>query len=81
MKKILTTLGPMDNDQLGMILPHEHIFVDLRTCKDPGYAKADTQEVVSVMTKEINKAQVWGVTAIVECSTVSVGRRADIDKC
>jgi len=80
LKKILTTLGPMDNDQLGMILPHEHIFVDLRTWKDPGYAKADTQEVVSVMAKEINKAQVWGVTAIVECSTVGVGRRADIDK-
>ena len=81
MKKILTTLGPMDNDQLGMILPHEHIFADLRTWKDPGYAKADTQEVVSVMTKEINKAQVWGVTAIVECSTVGIGRRADIDNC
>lgn len=80
MKKIVTTLGPMDNGQLGMILPHEHIFVDLRTWKDPGYAKADTQEVVSVMAKEINKAQVWGVTAIVECSTVGVGRRADIDK-
>ena len=80
MKKILTTLGPMDNDQLGMILPHEHIFADLRTWKDPGYAEADTQEVVSVMAKEINKAQVWGVTAIVECSTVGVGRRADIDK-
>jgi phosphotriesterase-related protein len=32
------------------------------------------------MAPEIAKAQAVGVTAIVECSTVGVGRRADLDK-
>jgi phosphotriesterase-related protein len=32
------------------------------------------------MAPEITKAQAAGVTAIVECSTVGVGRRADIDR-
>ena len=31
MPNLITTLGPKRADELGMILPHEHVFVDLRT--------------------------------------------------
>ena len=31
MKGIYTTLGFKSASELGMILPHEHVFVDLRT--------------------------------------------------
>ena len=75
----MTTLGPMGAGDLGMILPHEHVFVDLRTWDQPGYAEADPAAVVAVMAPEIVRAQDAGVSAIVECSTVGVGRRADID--
>lgn len=61
-----------------MILPHEHIFVDLRTWDQPGYGEADPSDVVWVMTPHIEAAQAAGVTAIVEPSTGGVGRRADI---
>jgi phosphotriesterase-related protein len=61
-----------------MILPHEHIFVDLRTWDQPGYAEADPADVIELMAPEIIKAQAAGTTAIVECSPVGVGRRADI---
>jgi hypothetical protein len=30
LKQLFTTLGPKTEDELGMILPHEHVFVDLR---------------------------------------------------
>ena len=80
MTEIVTTLGPMRSAELGMILPHEHIFVDLRTWDTPGYAQAETEEVIQLMAPEINKAQKAGVSAIVECSTIGVGRRADIDR-
>jgi phosphotriesterase-related protein len=63
-----------------MILPHEHVFVDLRTWDQPGYAEAETADVIRLMAPEIRKAEDAGVTAIVECSTVGVGRRADIDR-
>lgn len=80
MTKVLwTTLGPMTADELGMILPHEHVFVDLRTPDQPGYAQADPDDVVRLMAPEIEKAQALGVTALVECTTGGVGRRADID--
>jgi phosphotriesterase-related protein len=80
MTNIRTTLGPRDSTELGFILPHEHIFVDLRTWDTPGYAQADVENVIQLMAPELTKAQAAGVTAIVECSTVGVGRRADIDR-
>lgn len=79
MARIMTTLGPKGADELGMLLPHEHVFVDLRTWDQPGYAEADPAAVIALMGPEIARAQAADVTAIVECSTVGVGRRADID--
>jgi phosphotriesterase-related protein len=76
---VKTTLGPIGADELGMILPHEHVFVDLRAWDQPGYGEADPADVVALMAPEIVRAHASGVTAIVECSTVGVGRRADID--
>ena len=78
-KLLHTTLGPKRGDELGMILPHEHIFVDLRTPDQPGYAQADVADVVRLMVPEVEAAKARGVTAIVECSTGGVGRRADLD--
>ncbi len=80
MGRIATTLGLKSSTELGMILPHEHIFVDLRTWDTPGYAQAEVEEVIQLMAPEFIRAQAAGVTAIAECSTVGVGRRADIDR-
>jgi len=80
MAHLVTTLGPRSPDEAGMILPHEHVFVDLRTWDQPGYAQAETAAVVALMAPEIERARAAGVGAIVECSTVGVGRRADILK-
>ncbi len=79
MKQLVTTLGPFGKDQLGLILPHEHVFVDLRTPDQPGYAEANTADVVALMAPEIEAIKAQGVTALVECSTGGVGRRADLD--
>ena len=80
MPHLITTLGPKTADQLGLILPHEHIFVDLRTWDQPGYAQAEAADVVRLMAPQIEKARAAGVTAIVECSTGGVGVRADLDR-
>jgi phosphotriesterase-related protein len=79
-RRLITTLGPTSADEVGLVLPHEHVFVDLRTWDQPGYAQADPAAVVRLMSPEIERARTAGVTAIVECSTVGVGRRADIDR-
>lgn len=74
-----TTLGTKRADELGLILPHEHLFVDLRLPDTPGFAEAGAEEVVARMAPEVEKARAVGVTALVECSPVGVGRRADMD--
>ena len=80
MKNLVTTLGRKRGDELGMILPHEHIFVDLRTPDKPGYGLGDAADVIALMGPEVARIQALGVTALVECSAVGVGRRADILK-
>jgi phosphotriesterase-related protein len=80
MPSLITTLGPKRADELGLILPHEHVFVDLRTCDQPGYAQAEARDVIALMGPELTAARVVGVTALVECTPVGVGRRADILK-
>jgi phosphotriesterase-related protein len=77
--QLITTLGPKNSEELGPILPHEHVFVDLRTSDQPGYAVAEAADVVALMAPEIERVKALGFTALVECSTVGVGRRADID--
>ena len=77
---IVTTLGPRSQQELGLILPHEHIFVDLRTWDQPGYAEADAENVIRLIRPELDKARQAGVTAIVECTPVGVGRRVDLLK-
>lgn len=80
MPNLVTTFGPKRADELGMILPHEHVFVDLRTYDQPGYAQAEATDVIALMAPELMAARAAGVTALVECTPVGVGRRADILK-
>jgi phosphotriesterase-related protein len=78
MPNLITTLGPKRAEELGMILPHEHVFVDLRTWDQPGYAQAQPADVIALMGPQLAAARAAGVTALVECTPVGVGRRADI---
>lgn len=80
MPELITTLGKKSKDELGMILPHEHLFVDLRTYEAEGFGEAKTEDVIAKMKPELEKIKALGVTALVECSTVGVARRADMDK-
>ena len=78
MPSLITTLGPKPAEELGMILPHEHVFVDLRTPDQAGYAQAEAADVVALMAPEVERARAVGVTAIIDCAPVGVGRRADL---
>jgi phosphotriesterase-related protein len=80
MPKLITTLGPKTETELGLILPHEHIFVDFRLPDHPEHGMAEVADVVALMAPEVEKAQALGVTAMVDCTPVGVGRRPDILK-
>ncbi len=80
MPHLMTTLGPLPKDRLGLVLPHEHVFVDLRTPNAPGHAQAETGDVLSLMVPELERAGSAGISVLVECTPVGPGRRVDILK-
>lgn len=73
-----TTEGRLRLDAYGMILPHEHIFVDLRSADAPGFGEAAAADVVRLMAPELRRAKASGVGVLVECTPEGVGRRADL---
>ena len=77
-KKIQTLKGLVDIDSLGLILPHEHLFTDLRGPLVPDYAQAEPEDVVRVVGPFLAEAFEAGATAFVECSTVGVVRNLGI---
>jgi predicted metal-dependent phosphotriesterase family hydrolase len=46
MAEIITTPGPKRSADLGMTMPHEYIFVDLRTWDTSRYTQAETEKVL-----------------------------------
>lgn len=77
-RRIHTIRGPIEIDSLGLILPHEHLFTDLRGPWVPDYARAEPSEVVKVVEPYLAAASAAGATALVECSTVGVGRNLPV---
>jgi len=75
-----TVNGLVPVEALGFILPHEHLFTDLRGPHVPDYAQGDAEDVVRVLSPNLAAAHAAGVTAFVECSTVGVGRNVTILK-
>ena len=78
MKQLITTLGLRQRSEVGVIFPHEHIFVDLRPPKLSDYRSVDPASVVRLMAPQIDAIAAQGVTALVDCATGGVGRRADV---
>jgi len=60
------------------MLPHEHIFVDLRKLSAPGFGQAAEADVVKLMAPELERARAVGVNVLVECTPEGVGRRVDL---
>ncbi len=76
-KALFTTLGLRRRDELGMILPHEHIYVEFRPPDHPEHANTEVADIVRLMAPEVEKLKPLGVTAMVDCTPIGVGRRAD----
>jgi len=57
MPKLITTLGPKSLTDLspGLILPHEHVFVDLRTPDHPDQAEVLAEEVIALIEPELRR--------------------------
>src|SRR5262245_48169713 len=78
MPSIQTVKGKVETSSLGFILPHEHLFVDLRGPNVPNYAQADPETVVQVMRPYLTAIEAAGVTTFVDCAPIGVGRNVAV---
>jgi phosphotriesterase-related protein len=77
--RLVTTLGELALPDTGVILPHEHIFLNLPLPPDPQQAQASqAEDVVEVMQPELEEARAAGVAVLVDAAPPGMGRRADI---
>ena len=75
MAYLVTTLGHKHADELGFILPHEHIFADFVSNNDAGKSSDDVLPVIEPL---IRSAQDDGLTALVDATALGGARRVDI---
>lgn len=73
-----TVKGDVPVEQVGLMLPHEHLFVEMRGPFAPDYAAANPDVVAQVMKPYLKAIEDIGVTAFVDCAPVGLGRKADI---
>lgn len=75
---IRTLKGDVAVDTLGLMLPHEHLFVDLRGPFAEGYGEADPAAVWMLMQPYVQAIEQIGVTAFVDCAPAGVGRNVQV---
>jgi phosphotriesterase-related protein len=68
MTHLQTVLGPVEGDDLGLILPHEHLFIGGDTSEAPGRGAVDPDDVLRLMGPYLDQAWEAGVTALIECT-------------
>lgn len=75
-----TTAGPLTKDQVGNVLSHHHIFVELGAVPPVAYLDADPEVVNEVVGPWLQDAKDLGIGVFVEFTPEGVGRRPDIVK-
>ncbi|MHB8892675.1 MAG: phosphotriesterase family protein, partial [Candidatus Limnocylindrales bacterium] len=75
-----TTAGALDENQVGDVLAHHHMFVELGAVPPVAYKTADREQVNSLLAPWLRDAKALGIGVFVEMTPEGVGRRPDIVK-
>ena len=77
MSEVNTVLGPINTDQLGFTLMHEHVMVSASGLYD-SYPDllGDDREASAIKSLKVAKAE--GIDTIVDATTFDLGRNADL---
>ena len=78
MTAIITTLGLKQASELGVILPHEHIFANFDSLDHSGAHAVKPETVLDHIGPSLRSAKAAGVTLLVDATSIGGARRADI---
>ena len=74
--RVMTVNGWIDAAALGVTLPHEHLFADLRPHAEQAAQplKVDIDEAVQVLLPQLQRVARHGCRSLVECTATNLGR-------
>ena len=75
-----TTAGPLAESEIGDVLAHQHMFVELGAVPPSAYLEADPEIVLEVLRPWLESAKALGIGTFIEFTPEGVGRRPDIVK-
>jgi predicted metal-dependent phosphotriesterase family hydrolase len=78
--KFYTTDGPKSADEVGNVLAHHHMFVELGDATPDEYLTSTPEEVYDALEPWLTEAKARGAGTFVEITPFGVGQRPDIVK-
>ncbi len=72
--RVMTVLGEIAADQLGTMLPHEHVLVDFIGADEVKPERYDADEAFRIMLPHLEQASKSGCQALAECTPAYLGR-------
>lgn len=79
-QRVMTVDGEVDADELGKMLPHEHILVDFVGADQVSPDRYDADEAFKVMLPYVRQAKEAGCETIAECTPAYLGRDPELLK-
>ncbi|MBN1802340.1 MAG: phosphotriesterase [Candidatus Lokiarchaeota archaeon] len=81
MVKINTVLGPIDPEDMGLTLPHEHISAGYPGWEcDPLSRPYDREKIVNVCIKNLEPIKKYGVKTIIDATPLDLSRDVEVMK-
>ncbi|NJM26404.1 MAG: phosphotriesterase, partial [Bacteroidia bacterium] len=71
---VMSVLGPVDSESLGVTLIHEHVMADFIGADKTGPHRYDVDEVVKVVLPYLQELKQAGCHTFVECTATYLGR-------
>ena len=73
-RTVMTVLGPVAPEKLGVTLPHEHTVVDFLGAEKSKTLRHDAEEAFTTILPHLKKLQAWGCQTLAECTPNYIGR-------
>ncbi len=72
--RVMTVLGPISPEEMGVTLPHEHVLVDFIGADKISPARYDADEAFDVILPFLEQIKKLGCRSFVECTPAYIGR-------
>lgn len=71
---MMTVNGPVNSNEAGITLPHEHFLVDFIGADSTGYSRWNKDSVILMVLPYLRQAKAAGVNTIMDCTPAYLGR-------